>query len=185
MLLCAINFPPRVLGDQVGNNGWQVDLQENGSGIDPSSLLYEVDGNAQNGYLSGKTFYGEIPSGARDLNLVVQDKAGNLTHYAASCEQLGNRPMGFALGVNFPNPFNPETIIPVALNGKTARIRLGIYNLAGQLIRQLLDEKRPAGNYEILWDGRDKYGYYVGSGVYLYCVETPAGVQTRRMTLMK
>jgi hypothetical protein len=94
-------------------------------------------------------------------------------------------PSTFSLGLNYPNPFNPETVIPFELHTDSVPLRLGVYNLTGQLVRQLLDEDRPAGAYKILWDGRDMRGYRVSSGVYLFRMETPAGAQTRRMTLMK
>ena len=105
-------------------------------------------------------------------------------HHAPSAALRALLPARFALGGNFPNPFNPETVIPLELGGPM-RVRLGIYNLAGQLVRPLLDEVRPAGQYRIVWDGRDARGGRVASGVYLYRAVTPAGTQTRRMTLMK
>lgn len=91
------------------------------------------------------------------------------------------------LGANFPNPFNPETLIPFSIpEGQTpVRVRLSIYNLSGQRVRRLLDEARPPGEYRVRWDGRSDAEERVGSGVYLYRLEAAGEVFTRRMTLVK
>ncbi len=76
-------------------------------------------------------------------------------------------PKKFSLLQNYPNPFNPETEIrfDVALR---SYITLTIYDLLGQVIRELLSEEKPAGSYAIRWDGRDAAGKQVSSGIYFY-----------------
>ena len=56
----------------------------------------------------------------------------------------GALPARFALGPNYPNPFNPSTIIPYQLAASSA-VRLEVFNLLGQRIATLVDEERPAG----------------------------------------
>lgn len=68
---------------------------------------------------------------------------------------------------NLPNPFNPETILPFEL-ADVGHVRLTIYTILGQEIRTLVDEVRSAGRHRIRWDGRDRRGRQVGSGIYLY-----------------
>jgi len=89
-----------------------------------------------------------------------------------------------ALGPNYPNPFNPSTIIPyqVAYEGV---VTVGIYNVAGQQIRQLLREHQDPGYYEIDWDGRDGKGNPVGSGVYLLNLRAGDTIQVRKMLLLR
>jgi len=95
-------------------------------------------------------------------------------------------PEQFALQQNFPNPFNPRTLIRYSLP-QEGQVHLHIYNAAGQHIRTLVEAHQQAGFYLQNWDGRDHVGTRVGSGTYLYRLDMPeAGIsQTRRMTLMR
>ena len=66
------------------------------------------------------------------------------------------------------------------------RTRLAIHDLRGMLVRDLLDEVLTAGPHSRPWDGRDRTGRGVGSGVYLYRLVTPDGmVRERKMTLLR
>jgi hypothetical protein len=90
----------------------------------------------------------------------------------------------FQLANNYPNPFNPQTIIEfkVPHNGQ---VTLNIYNMLGQRIRTLLNETRPAGSYKILWDGRDDFGRVVATGVYMYQLRGDNALITKKMTFIK
>jgi len=72
---------------------------------------------------------------------------------------------------NYPNPFNPETIISFGLK-EYSPITLQIYNIKGQLFTTLLNENMNAGYHEILWSGKDSNGEQVASGLYLYRMTT-------------
>ncbi|RKZ20119.1 hypothetical protein DRQ50_00375 [bacterium] len=86
---------------------------------------------------------------------------------------------------NVPNPFNPRTGIRFEL-ARGGRTRLAVYDLRGMLVRDLLDEELAAGLYRRVWDGRDRHGRTVGSGIYLYRLVTPDGaVRQRKMTLLR
>jgi len=91
---------------------------------------------------------------------------------------------GLRLLGNHPNPFNPTTVIACEL-GAPGRVRVTVHDLGGRAVRVLADELLPAGRQEFSWDGRDAAGRPVGSGVYLYRLETSAGIATGRMTLVK
>lgn len=71
----------------------------------------------------------------------------------------------FALLPNYPNPFNPETIIPVALPERS-RVRLTVVDPLGRVVRRLVDGDLPAGRHDIRWDGTTDNGARVASGVY-------------------
>jgi flagellar hook assembly protein FlgD len=62
---------------------------------------------------------------------------------------------------------------------------LRVYDAAGRLVRNLLDDTRAASEHAVAWDGRDDTGASMAAGVYLYKLETNHGVQTRRMVLVK
>ena len=80
-----------------------------------------------------------------------------------------------ALGPCRPNPFNGRTIIPFRLTS-AVRVRLDIANLAGQNIRVLTKRVYEAGVHEVVWDGLDRAGREVGSGIYLVRLRA-AGVE--------
>ena len=88
------------------------------------------------------------------------------------------------LAQNFPNPFNPSTTIKFDLKEK-GLVTLKVYNVAGQLVRTLVDDVRDAAAYSIVWDGRNNTGSAVASGIYFYKMETKDFSQTRKMVLLR
>ncbi len=95
------------------------------------------------------------------------------------------RPDSYALHTNYPNPFNPSTIIEYALP-EASPVQLTVYDILGQQVRQLSSHTlQKAGFYKVEWDGLDAQGQQVGSGIYLYRLKTQTFVQTRKMTLIK
>jgi predicted outer membrane repeat protein len=90
------------------------------------------------------------------------------------------------LNQNFPNPFNPSTVISFELNtGNTENVELIIYNLKGQKIKEYDVTMRRDKGY-ITWNGTDKSGKLVPSGVYFYrLLEDGKSIATRKMLLMK
>ena len=95
-----------------------------------------------------------------------------------------NIPEKFQLFPNYPNPFNPETTIKYQLS-KTAEVSLRIYNITGQLVKTLINEKQPAGYYIARWNGRNEKGYPVSGGLYISCLKAADFVQVRKMVLIK
>ncbi|MCK4858347.1 MAG: T9SS type A sorting domain-containing protein [candidate division Zixibacteria bacterium] len=93
-------------------------------------------------------------------------------------------PRDFALSQNYPNPFNPTTVIRYALP-RRSQVRICIYNILGQSVRNLVDTEQSAGFKLIHWDGCDDFGNEVGSGVYFYRMETEDFVKSRKMVLLK
>ena len=92
-------------------------------------------------------------------------------------------PARFALGPNYPNPFNPSTIIPYQLAASSA-VRLEVFNLLGQRITTLVDGERPAGFHTATWHATDGAGRAVGAGVYIYRMMVGVESQTGRMVLL-
>ena len=88
-------------------------------------------------------------------------------------------PARYSLVQNYPNPFNPETVFQYQLP-KQAEVRLEIYNVVGELVRTLVDEKQPAGYYTVRWNGRDEQEHAIASGVYLYRLTAGEFVQVRK-----
>lgn len=93
-------------------------------------------------------------------------------------------PTSMTLSQNYPNPFNPSTTIQFSL-AQSSRVRLDIYNILGQHVRELANDYRPAGDYLLAWDGMDYSQNPVGTGVYYYRLTTDHGVLSRAMVLIR
>ncbi|MCY4603896.1 MAG: leucine-rich repeat domain-containing protein, partial [Gemmatimonadetes bacterium] len=106
-------------------------------------------------------------------------------YFALPLAALGGsaRPTSFTLGPNYPNPFNPSTIIPYQL-AASSQVRLEVFNLLGQRIATLVDGARPAGFHTAQWHATDAAGRAVAAGVYIYRMTVGAERQTGRMVLV-
>ena len=124
----------------------------------------------------------EIQNAAgRTLNLAVDFSAA----WAAAAAKLAAVPLANSLSQNYPNPFNPETTIRYDL-GSDAIVSLTIYNIAGQVVRKLVDgESLAAGQYQAVWDGRGESGARVASGMYFYLLHAGDYVAKRKMVLLR
>jgi hypothetical protein len=91
------------------------------------------------------------------------------------------------LGQNAPNPFNPQTQITYAIpDGASGKpVSLLVYDVAGRLVRTLVDAVQPPGIHVLGWDGTDDRGSRVSSGVYFYRLRCNSEAQTRKMILLK
>ncbi len=93
-------------------------------------------------------------------------------------------PKAFSLYPCYPNPFNPATTITYDV-AKAAKVRLTVYNVLGQEIRTLVNARKNAGKFQVVWDGRDNAGHAVASGIYMYRIEAGSYVKSMKMMLMK
>ncbi len=95
----------------------------------------------------------------------------------------------FQLQPAYPNPFNPATTIRFALP-ESAPVELAVYNVQGQRVRTLLNEKRSAGWHAITWDGTSDSGKRLASGVYIIRMvarppQSAPVIQSRKVVLVK
>jgi len=93
-------------------------------------------------------------------------------------------PDEFALYQNYPNPFNPTTTIKYGLKN-SVDVKLTIYNLVGQEVRTLVNNRQDAGYKTVVWDGLNNRDSRVASGIYIYRLQAGDFVQARKMILMK
>jgi Peptidase family C25/Propeptide_C25/FlgD Ig-like domain len=91
---------------------------------------------------------------------------------------------GAMLLQNYPNPFNPETLIKYEL-ADAGNVSLEVYNIKGQIVRSLVQEYKPAGSFEVCWDGRSGDESEVASGIYFYRLRSGSEDICRRMLLLK
>ena len=85
---------------------------------------------------------------------------------------------------NYPNPFNPETWIPYQL-AAPVDVGISIYTSDGKLVQQIELGHQPVGIHQIHWDGNNKLGEKVSSGIYFYTLRAGNYTATRKMSIMK
>ncbi len=100
----------------------------------------------------------------------VNDKPASVTKF----ELLGN----------YPNPFNPTTMIEFSLPS-VQNITLNIYDILGRKIKTLINGKLGEGTHQVLWNGEDNLGNHVSSGVYLYTIKADHQLLSGKMILQK
>ncbi len=128
---------------------------------------------------------GVEPATTYHYELVLRTPGGN--EFRSQMVTVTTGAVALALGQNHPNPFNPTTVIPYTLPGgaSTTRVRLLVMDVSGKLVRTLVDEPRPGGVHEAIWDGKDDRGGPVSSGVYFYVLDADGKRQTRKLVLLK
>ncbi|MDD2331124.1 MAG: T9SS type A sorting domain-containing protein [Candidatus Cloacimonetes bacterium] len=109
------------------------------------------------------------------LNSILKLHIGNAVEVSSPQLQL----MG-----NYPNPFNPTTIIRFNLQSE-AKVKIDIYNIKGQKVFTIVDEIRSAGLNSVLWNGRDYDNTPVSSGIYFYRVSCDGSSKVAKMMLIK
>jgi len=90
----------------------------------------------------------------------------------------------FALAANYPNPFNPTTVIPYTIKN-SGQVNLNIYDMNGELVRTLMNEELPAGHHEVIWDGKNNAGMDVTTGMYISTLTAGDQSDSRKMLLIK
>lgn len=88
-------------------------------------------------------------------------------------------PKEYSLGQNFPNPFNPETVIRYALP-VASTVKLEVFNTLGEKVAELVNSEMPAGEHSVVFNATK-----LVSGNYLYRITSGSFVQTRKLTLLK
>jgi hypothetical protein len=94
---------------------------------------------------------------------------------------------GYELVGNYPNPFNPKTRIRFTVGRVVvpSNVRLVVYDLLGKEVAVLVNEQKPAGEYSVVWDGKDSRGRQLSSGVYLCRLTAGSFTQTKQMVLVR
>lgn len=122
------------------------------------------------------------PGGAYKYLIECSGEAGRHTLFETGA--ISTPEARFALLPNYPNPFNPSTTITYSVPAR-CHVAIHIFDVAGNIVRSLLDAEQPPGRYTIRWDGLSDRGHEVASGTY-FCRLT-AGKQSlsRKMLLMR
>jgi hypothetical protein len=134
------------------------------------------------------------PLSAGELNFDMVDEKGS-----SICRKKGETPLPITHGTsepvevqaapfevkgNFPNPFNPETVIKFNLP-QASPVTLKVYNILGQVVSTLVDEPLSAGSHSVTWNGTNAQGRDVASGVYFYRISAAGHESIQKMTLLR
>ena len=134
----------------------------------PHAQIYDIEvKNIQNGY--------ELWISCASRGIAVLTVETSVTNE----EEIINTPTDFVLNQNYPNPFNPTTTISFSIpfSGFTS---LNVYDILGNEVATLVNEEKPAGNYEVSFNASS-----LPSGTYFYRIQAGLFIETRKMILMK
>jgi len=100
---------------------------------------------------------------------------------------LGNEdqiPIALSVDSNYPNPFNPSTTIKFSIP-TDGNVKLTIYNIKGQVVKELINKEMSAGQHNIVWNGTDSSYCQVSSGLYYARIEQGSTIKHHKMMLLK
>ncbi|MBN2355599.1 carboxypeptidase regulatory-like domain-containing protein, partial [candidate division KSB1 bacterium] len=130
------------------------------------------NGNAQS---RSEANHFAVGDGLVEINIILSSR---------TTEVEESSPESLTLLGNYPNPFNPETTIEFSLP-KPMYTEIRIFNTRGQEVIRLQQGVLPTGNHHIKWDGRDTAGRPLGSGLYIYRLETETETKTSKLLLLR
>lgn len=145
--------------------------------IDLGNTYLEAD------FKVGGKYSNLIPKSIQEHSLLTKSLLDQIYH---SSSHQGNIPPveQVILGQNYPNPFNPSTTLSFYLPEKT-KAQLTIYNIKGQVVNIIKNEVMDKGSHTVVWDGNDRSGRPVSSGVYFYQLKAGRTNNVRKCILLK
>ena len=117
-------------------------------------------------------------------NTLHTNSIGFWYQYAATITDVEDRwmfeiPKQFELYQNYPNPFNPTTVIRYGIP-KESTVKLVVYNILGEVIKTLVENKQKAGSYEVNFNASN-----MATGIYIYRIQAGDFVETKKMILLR
>ena len=122
--------------------------------------------------------------GIDTVNVTGEDRVVYVNRYDYLSTDDIAAPTDFALHDNYPNPFNPTTQIrfDMPIMGD---VRLTVYNMLGQKVKEYQMNGLSAGSHTLTWDATNDFGDPIGAGIYFYQLQTKTFTKTKRMVLLK
>jgi beta-xylosidase len=158
----------------IGNTGNWTSFKTFASAVKPVSGRHDV-------YLK---FTGIGTDKLFQLQWLYFKAKGDTTSTAVTEPQGSLLPKRFDIEQNFPNPFNPSTIIRYSLPRSTHAV-VTVYDMLGTKVRTLVSSLENAGEHAVVWDGRDDRDKTVASGVYFYRLEAGDWKTQKKMVLLR
>lgn len=162
------------------DSSWQAIWPGNGSS---GKLFRSHIINLKHAFSTGDTILVRFRMYSDDLNVGYGWVIGNIdiqSYLLTHVQEEEERKYEFKLDENYPNPFNPSTVISYSLS-KSTHIKLSVFDINGREVAVLIDKNQNAGNYSKNFDATG-----LSSGVYFYQLITETGfMQTNKMLLIK
>ncbi len=185
------SFYANVSEDKVNLN-WSTSTETNNSGfnIERSSgsefqVIGFAAGHGTTTEIQSYTFTDDNVSNGKYSYRLKQIDLDGTFEYSKTIEVEVTTPLEFSLAQNYPNPFNPSTTIKYNIPSEgtglaLSAVTLKVYDVLGKEVATLVNEEKPAGNFEIEFDAT-----HLSSGVYYYQLRTGEFVETKKMILLR
>ena len=161
---------------ELNNRGFDVERKADQAGWQSIGF---VEGNGTSSNPHTYTFADDnLSAGSYSYRLKQVDNDGS-SKYINLTESFTIQPGTYSLSQNYPNPFNPTTMIKYSVPEKN-QVTIKIYNVLGSQVATLVNEVKPAGSYEVSFNGSD-----LSSGVYYYTISAGKFTSAKKMILMK
>jgi hypothetical protein len=139
---------------------------------------YVIDPETETRVAPGKRF--SLDTGeTRRLKVIVGTE-----QYARKRSEAALKQYETALRGNYPNPFDETTTLEYTLSQRR-EVTMQVYNVLGQRVETLVDARTSAGLHTVTWDGTNRYGDRVGSGVYFVRMEAGSKTETQKVVLVR
>lgn len=155
--------------DSTGNKQWSKQIPFNTSDVRCADIYQTAD--------SSYVLTGSVQSSGMIFSYLI--KTNSLGDFILDVKDSHQELSGFNLSQNYPNPFNPTTIINYSIP-KTSFVSLKVYNVLGKEVAVLINEVKPAGNYNAEFNSGK-----IASGIYFYRIIAGQFSSTRKMILLK
>ncbi len=168
---------------EVNNYGFEVErslVNSHSSSVNGQwKKIGFIKGNGNSNSTKQYSFVDNDPSGGSSFQYRLKqiDNSGKFKY--SDVVDVNVLPNNFNLFQNFPNPFNPTTVIKYQLR-KTTNVKLFVYNITGQKVTTLVDRVQDAGFYEVNFNAAN-----FASGIYFYSIQADNFVQIKKMILLK
>ena len=130
-------------------------------------------------------FYGPVDY-SPDLGCTPPDLSALYEEPMVSSDGMDEEiPARFRLGQNYPNPFNPTTTIAYEVPSPGSSVEIALYDVAGRRVTELVNGHKAPGFYSVPWNGRNRNGEPVASGVYFLRMQAGDFVSTKKLVLLK
>ena len=172
-------------GELIARQGQPGVVLSPGAGGVDAAMLGVGGGIAGSGTLAKVTFRVKAAGDpAIRIGAVDARDAQNRTLGLSTSGGAGSLPGRTALRMAFPNPFDQNMTIALALSHQ-GPASVGVFDVAGRKVRSLLQGVQPAGERLVTWDGRDDSGARLGAGVYMLRLDTGGHSETRAVRLVR
>jgi photosystem II stability/assembly factor-like uncharacterized protein len=173
---------------ELNNSGFEIERRISGIQNNEFEKIAFIPGKGTTTERSTYTYTDKnLNSGSYNYRIKQIDFDGSYTYYNLEETVEINSPFSFELSQNYPNPFNPSTKIKFTIpNVETHRdaslqkVTLKIYGILGNEIATLVNEEKPAGEYEVEFDAKN-----LSSGIYYYQLISGNYIETKKMILLK